>query len=141
MSPNVGAFLLLMPVHTSDPDEHWTLLCLQTEATEGRWSVRRYDSLLKTEGPAIAKAEAICSMLDVFGLQLEPVDMGLLASKRKQTDGYSCGYWGLLWAEEELRAFTGEGVQRVLLKLSDFIGRYNRWLVVLLGSRLTLPLC
>ena len=132
MLPNDGAFLLLMPVHTSQDAERWALLCLQKDAAEGRWSVRRYDSLLKIEGPARAKAGAICSMLDVFGLQLEPVDMGVLAFQRQQTDCYSCGYWVLLLAEEELRAFTGEGVHRVLLNLSDFMGRYNKWLAMLL---------
>jgi len=70
------------------------------------WQVRYYDSL---PSPVATSSAMACAVLNVFSRQGLP--QGLPApekSKSKQTDGWSCGLFVVLYAEEEVRKYAGE---------------------------------
>ena len=98
-----GSELVLAPLHSAGPPQHWTLLVLEREeAGAGEWKVRCYDSLQPRSEPAAAQAANLVDLLQAGVLP------GELSSRREQTDGHSCGWFCLMWAEEELREWRGE---------------------------------
>ena len=106
---------LLVPVHSSAP-EHWTLLVLKRQATQAEaepapWAVECFDSLPKPSQSAFSKAGHLLELLK-FLLQPGTVVHSVpvqAAPSRKQSDGWSCGFWVLLWMEQEYRKHRGEG--------------------------------
>ena len=51
---------------------------------------------------------------------------------RKQTDGWSCGVWSLLFAEQLVRQLRGEGVRLVDTSLPDRLASLNKYLQAVL---------
>ena len=121
--------LILLPVH-NQAGPHWTLLVLDRPATEqgsqpAARSARYYDSC--NSQASLHQAEACMELIRfLFPGQTVGGEPGSLyiASCRKQTDNWSCGFWVLLWMETEYRQLRGEGLW---LLSADWTARRNHW--------------
>ena len=129
-------FQILVPVHSTAP-QHWTLLVLdrpavEAEAEPAAWSVQYFESLPKPSDSATDKASKYVQLFQHLlqpGIVSAAADASLpVQPSRKQTDGWSCGYFVLLWMEQQYRQARGEG--QILLPV-DWGGRrqyYNSFL-------------
>ncbi len=125
---------VLLPVH-SPVAGHWTLLVLTRAGTaEGSkpeaFQVQYFDSLPKPSQTALDEAAAYLTLLQHL---LQPAELQwaepLAASpSRKQADGWSCGYWVLLWCEQQYRLVRGEGARLLKPDWTEKRQSLNSWL-------------
>eukprot|EP00972_Heterocapsa_arctica_P080468 11857465-Heterocapsa_arctica.AAC.1 len=79
------------------------------------FTVEYFDSLQQPSLPALVQAEAT---LRVMAHLLQPAHLDQpaqlrVASSRRQSDGWSCGFWVMLWCEQFYRLARGEGARLV----------------------------
>ena len=96
------------------------------------WQVRYYDSLTS---PVATSSAMACAVLNVFSRQGLPQALPAPEkSKSKQTDGWSCGLFVVLYAEEEVRKYAGEPCDSMappppekdrINRLNAFLARMN----------------
>ena len=96
--------LILLPVHGHAP-QRWTLLRLFRQSGSSQFQVQYWDSL-----PVPAENSRILAQasLNLFAHWLGPARLSdlvlpLTSVSRKQTDGWSCGLWCLVFAEQLVR--------------------------------------
>jgi len=118
--------LALLPIHSQGPPAHWALLVVEKAEGEAPAAARFYDSLTGGSAASLAQAAAALDLLQSLG---HPVQHSLpaTASCRRQTEGWSCGHWVLLHAEEELRQFRGEGKTTLFADFGRQIVRINKF--------------
>ncbi|CAE7488170.1 unnamed protein product [Symbiodinium sp. CCMP2592] len=94
--------------------------------------VRYYDTL---PGEAAYKeASAVLKvLLQTAKKQAQPLPAPV--SLLRQTDGFSCGLWVLLYMEQEWRRWMGEAPQPLLKDLPARSSQLNRWIQLLLRGK------
>jgi hypothetical protein len=109
------ACTVLLPVHSLAP-QHWTLLVLcrpasSNECSPAAFSVQYFDPLTQPSPAALEQAKASLRLLAMLikpaQLMAQPAELQVAAS-RKQSDGWSCGFWVMLWCEQYYRLARGE---------------------------------
>jgi len=106
------------------------LLVMERQTTEPGsqppvWSVRYYDSLESQSSLEQAEASLAVMRFLLPGQTVGGEPGSLRIDRcRKQADGWSCGFWVLLWMETEYRQLRGEGLW--LLK-ADWLARRTQW--------------
>ena len=113
--PQHKACTVLLPVHSFNP-QHWTLLVLCRPASSNgcspaAFSVHYFDPLPQPSPAALEQAKASLRLLAMLikpaQLMAQPAELQVAAS-RKQSDGWSCGFWVMLWCEQYYRLARGE---------------------------------
>ncbi len=113
--PQHKACTVLLPVHSFNP-QHWTLLVLcrpasSNECSPAAFSVQYFDPLTQPSPAALEQAKASLRLLAMLikpaQLMAQPAELQVAAS-RKQSDGWSCGFWVMLWCEQYYRLARGE---------------------------------
>ena len=125
--------LLLLPVHAHAP-QHWTLLSLFRQSGSSQFQVQYWDSLAKEAANNRLAAQASLNLFAHWLGEARLSDTVLPPSSvsRKQTDGWSCGVWSLLFAEQLVRQLRGEGVRLVDTSLPDRLASLNKYLQAVL---------
>jgi hypothetical protein len=124
-----GSVVVLIPVHSIGP-QHWTLLSLQQMQPGQLFSCVQYSETLLPESTNARLAAQQC--LSFSAEALGQTDLPTLPARHnvlRQADGWSCGIWTLLYAEQFIR-------QKLLLQprrptpvnLDAAIRRMNSWI-------------
>ncbi|CAE7232296.1 unnamed protein product [Symbiodinium sp. CCMP2592] len=123
---------LVLAVVQSQPPRHWSLLVVETVRDSPEAKVRYYDTL---PGEAAYKeASAVLKvLLQTAKKQAQPLPPPV--SLLRQTDGFSCGLWVLLYMEQEWRRWMGEAPQPLLKDLPARSSQLNRWIQLLLRGK------
>lgn len=124
---------LCLAVVQSQPPRHWSLLVLEKpRGSEAVCKVRYYDTL---PGQASYKeARAVLKvLLQAASQKHQPLPAPV--SELRQSDGFSCGLWVLLYVEQEWRRWLREPPQAVQTDLKARSSQLNRWLQCLLRTR------
>jgi hypothetical protein len=119
--------MIISPVHSDGP-LHWTLLVLHRKQGDMTFQVRWYDSLPNSPNTAKQSAQLHLDAI-VSCLRPHPVKTCVLPASetcRKQTDGHSCGPFSLIFAEQEIRQFRGEGLKIVEAKPREIVDNLNK---------------
>ena len=123
---------LLLAVVQSQPPRHWSLLALERQKGSQQVEVRYYDTLPSqasyNEASAVLKV-----LLQVAKQEHKPLPAPV--SQLRQSDGFSCGLWLLLYLEKEWRQWLGESPQPLPKDLHARTSQLNRWLQCLLRTR------
>ena len=115
------------------PEQHDDVAQWQKSKVE----VEYYDSLSGAERSVVARCSAQI-MLEIISKLLSQHEIGLLSTilpckwgnQRAQEDGWSCGFWVLIFAEEEVRRARGENRQISKFSTSN-IDRLSKWIACL----------
>ena len=118
--------LALLPIHSQGPPAHWALLVVEKAEGEAPAAARFYDSLTGGSAASLAQAAAALDLLQSLGHSVQH-SLPATASCRRQTDGWSCGHWVLLHAEEEYRQSRGEGKTTLFADFDRQIVRINKF--------------
>ncbi|CAE7348037.1 unnamed protein product, partial [Symbiodinium microadriaticum] len=124
---------LHITVVQSQPPRHWSLLVLEKpRGSQTVSKVRYYDTL---PGPASYKeASGILKVL-LQAARQEQQPLPAPVSKLRQSDGFSCGLWVLLYLEQEWRRWLAEPPQALPTDIQVRSSQLNRWLQCLLRTR------
>ena len=124
-----GKALVLVPVHTDEP-EHWTALVFRKTAGNEPFTARHFDSLHPPSAAAAADARAIYGFFrQALGDECLPQpEAPDTETPVQQTDAWSCGWHTLARFEEAYREFRGEGPKRVYETVQSLLREGSRWI-------------
>ena len=124
---------LHIAVVQSQPPRHWSLLVLEKpRGSQTVSKVRYYDTL---PGPASYKEASGVLKVLLQAARQEQQPLPAPVSKLRQSDGFSCGLWVLLYLEQEWRRWLGEPPQALPTDIQVRSSQLNRWLQCLLRTR------